>query len=739
MWKDTVVRLLLMLVCLPVVQVGARADGPAATPRADGADDTDYRVDDSYLVPDPVVVTGGRGTALETARTVDRLDARKVAETQARDLGEALAEIPGASIQSTNRGATAPILRGLIGPQNLIIVDGLRFNLATFRTGPNQYLGLFDPGAVDAIEVLRGPSAVMYGNGAMGGVVQLLTEPLPPPSARLTLTPRGSLRFSSADGGVGASVSGALAYRKFGLSVGISTDRLGELRTGGGETLAGSNFQRLFWRAKVGYTEDTWRLTAAYFGGSITGAPRFDRLGSGETRRYDNLDHFAYLSFDWRPEDSPLGHFKVSVGYHGLTEVVERYNCDTSAGIVVDRVACARQAASVVSKTRLNDDLVHGLNANLSASFQAWGGRLRVLWGGDIGWDQVARSTRVDAVRDDDFSPILRDRGNFSTPSEFITAGAFLRVEATPLSLSRGKYQLRLNGGARVSYFGASAPDVPGVGHVDYNHVGVVASGGLQFVIAETFNLYASFAQGFRAPNLQETTVLGDTGNFFEVPNPELGPERNNTFEVGARLNLSPVRVSASFFHTTLTGLIDRAPSTFEGATAVDGKEVRTRVNAAEATYLGVEGNVDVFLGKGFSVGAAVTWLQGDVTNGGMTQPARRAPPAFGTARLRYEPGKLAAYAELFTRWAAPQDRLHADDLRDPRICETAAFSGQLADPCAGSPGWATVGLRAGLRPVEQLRMDFQVTNATDAHYRVHGSGYPQPGIDARITLQMGL
>ena len=83
---------------------------------------------------------------------------------------------PGLTVQETNRGAGTLMIRGFIGPENLIVIDGMRFNQSTYRTGPNQYLNLLPIDLFSSIEVVRGPSGVLFGSGAMGGVVNARTD-----------------------------------------------------------------------------------------------------------------------------------------------------------------------------------------------------------------------------------------------------------------------------------------------------------------------------------------------------------------------------------------------------------------------------------------------------------------------------------------------------------------------------------------------------------------------------------
>ena len=137
-------------------------------------DETEEKVDAVFVIQPIVTSPGKKKQELNKApRNVESLSSAKASERQAADIPELLQESAGVFVQRTNRGAGSPIIRGLIGPQNLIVVDGVRFNTATFRTGPNQYLALLDPHGIRSAEVLLGPSSVLYGSGAMGGVVYI--------------------------------------------------------------------------------------------------------------------------------------------------------------------------------------------------------------------------------------------------------------------------------------------------------------------------------------------------------------------------------------------------------------------------------------------------------------------------------------------------------------------------------------------------------------------------------------
>ncbi|MCP5092347.1 MAG: TonB-dependent receptor, partial [Gammaproteobacteria bacterium] len=89
---------------------------------------------------------------------------------------DALASTVGVYLQQTTPGQGAAIIRGLKGSSILHLVDGMRLNNAIFRSAPTQYFALVPVTAVERVEVLRGTPTSLYGNDAVGGVVQPVTR-----------------------------------------------------------------------------------------------------------------------------------------------------------------------------------------------------------------------------------------------------------------------------------------------------------------------------------------------------------------------------------------------------------------------------------------------------------------------------------------------------------------------------------------------------------------------------------
>jgi outer membrane receptor protein involved in Fe transport len=211
-------------------------------------------------------------------------------------------------------------------------------------------------------------------------------------------------------------------------------------------------------------------------------------------------------------------------------------------------------------------------------------------------------------------------RGNFSDGSTFGTVDGWLWADLRPLwpDFAPGprddRIRVKLGGGLRATAVFAHAPEVPGLGDVDYDFTGIVGAMKASLLVGSSVHLWTGFSRGFRAPNLQESTVLGDTGSTFELPNASLRPQRNDTFDVGLRMQSRAASLGAVGFITTVTDAIVREPATFEGASEVDGKDVFRRTNATRVDYHGLEIQLGLGPVDGLSLETSLGLIDGTLT-----------------------------------------------------------------------------------------------------------------------------
>jgi iron complex outermembrane recepter protein len=142
-----------------------------------------------------IVVTAdplGNRTADELIQPVSVLFGAGLERRRAATLGELLDGVPGVSNADFGPGVGRPVVRGLQGSRVEILEDGLR-TADVSGEGADHAIAI-DPSRADQVEVFRGPSTLLYGSGAAGGVVNVRTGRFNPASGD---APRidGALRY----------------------------------------------------------------------------------------------------------------------------------------------------------------------------------------------------------------------------------------------------------------------------------------------------------------------------------------------------------------------------------------------------------------------------------------------------------------------------------------------------------------------------------------------------------------
>lgn len=156
---------------------------------------------------DEVVVTAGASPQqqLDMAQATTVLAGEELDQRRDTSLGETLAAQPGVSSTYFGPGASRPVIRGLGGDRVRMLTGGLGSADAS-NVSPDHAVSI-DPLSADRVEILRGPSTLLYGSTAIGGVVNVLDDRIPEYRADAPLS--GSLDLYA--GSVSDERSGALS------------------------------------------------------------------------------------------------------------------------------------------------------------------------------------------------------------------------------------------------------------------------------------------------------------------------------------------------------------------------------------------------------------------------------------------------------------------------------------------------------------------------------------------------
>src|SRR5258706_4759497 len=113
----------------------------------------------------------------ELAQPVTVLTQEDLRRKRAASLGDTLSQEPGVQSSAFGPGAGRPIIRGLDGPRIRVLEKGIGA-LDVSSVSPDHMVTT-EPLHAEQIEILRGPASLLYGSGAIGGIVNVVSGLLP--------------------------------------------------------------------------------------------------------------------------------------------------------------------------------------------------------------------------------------------------------------------------------------------------------------------------------------------------------------------------------------------------------------------------------------------------------------------------------------------------------------------------------------------------------------------------------
>jgi outer membrane receptor protein involved in Fe transport len=617
---------------------------------------------------------------------------------------------PNVMLQQTGAGQVSPFLRGLTGYQVLSLMDGVRYNNSTFRSGPNQYLAYLEPTQASQVEAMLGPSGTQYGSDGLGGTIQIQTEQ--PRFDDPAWHGRAAIFGQTADLSSGANAAFDWGNRKLWLLAGGAAQRHNDLRAGRGvdshnaltrfyglspqraaDILGNRQPDTAYSQAgahgKLAIRPDARQsLTAWYQRGEVHGLRNtkdlwggLGRLQSDLTPQILDLFYVRYERLNILGLDSLSGRFSVNQQQDGAARQGLR---------ATDSIT--REFNRVQSRGYTGQGVTHfGSHSLLSA-------------GGEL-YDEIVRSQRTTnniAVR-----PLYPDRSSY-------TIGGVFAQGASEWSRLRAGYGVRYT---RVSFHNpASATYRTPESSQTFDDWTYNAS--LLVRLTQSFAIHASGSRGFRAPNLNDLGAIGLQDLGYEVPAREAIPagallsdsageaalskntalrplrfESLRNLEAGIRARTDRHRIRLQFFDALLEDPIVRrtllfpagsVPSAIAGlpvqpiaqtpaqraqgvvavASAIDPRALKSFVNDGRSRYWGTEAVWEYRIHSQWHWSSSYSFLLGRDLD--PNRNIRRLPPQQGMARIRYFRTRLWVEAQVFASGA--QERLSGGDRDDERI-----------------------------------------------------------------------
>ncbi|MBD3224585.1 MAG: TonB-dependent receptor [Caldithrix sp.] len=665
-----------------------------------------------------VTATRTRNYLQNVAKSVNDVKRLEIASRQPKTTAEALREETGIFVQKTNHGGGSAIIRGLSSNQILLLVDGIRLNNSTYRLGNHQYLTTVDQNMVDRIEVIRGPHSVLYGSDALGGTINMITRQPRFNRSQWTWQANAYARFASVDNERTLRSQVSAHSPHLALQAGLSYKSFGDLRRGSngsfvpsGDVIqapSGFSARNMDGKLRCRLSEDD-RLTIAYQLNNQQDVPRYDKYendGYHEWYYDPQIRQLLYLSYERDILAGFIKDFNFTAAHHYQQEG-RRYQKDPTTTRTKERHKVLTRSLSFQAKSRWYN---HKINYGAEYYDDIVDSRRYSI--------DPATSTRKEAIR-----------SRYPDGASYNHLGLFIHD-----SWNVNKRWMATIGGRYSTIFTdfnlpADSTAPLNINEVSQSYQSFTGSFSLMYKVNPVLHVYVNLSQGFRAPNLSDLSKFGESkGDNFEVPNPDLQPEKMIGMDWGGKLYTNIIRAEFTIYYSYIYDLLASDAYTLDGSTTLkkDGLvyQIKAKQNIGRAYITGIESFMNYQLTDDLSLRTNAAFAYGQNTT--QNEPVGGLPPFFGLIGLKKQ---LSADVSLqgFTRFATEQNRLSADDKDDPRI------------PEGGTPGWYTVNIRLSWKVNAALTVRAALENILDYSYREHGSGINGPGRNAVISLKYQL
>ena len=643
------------LLCLPYA-VQAQTAAPASS-NAAATPGTPATTASSAVTLRGIVVTGNPlGSDLNDMVTpVSTLEGDELTIRRASTLGETLNDLPGVSSSYFGPNASRPVIRGLDGDRIRILQNG-GTSLDASALSYDHALPI-DPLAVDRVEVVRGPAALLYGGTAIGGVVNVITNRIPKEPINGV---HGAVdaRAGGADAERGGSAMVEAGNGQFAVHADAFDRHTSNLHIPGfarSERLRNAN------PLPDGETEAKGRLpnsSARQQGGSVGGAYTWadGYLGASYTGYRSNYGTVAEedVRIDMKQDNLALEGEARNLGW-GIFDTV-RSKINFSA---YEHKEIENGETGTTFKNR-------GWDARFEAQHRPIG-KMKGVIGAEFG------QKKFSALGEEAFVP--------STETD--NAGLFI-LEELPLTASE---DLKLSLGGRMDHTRIKAKSGDNERFTDASrsfNTGS-ASAGLVYKLNPAYSLTSNLAYTERAPTFYELFANGPhlaTGS-YEIGDPDARKEKATSLDLGMRFGQGTSTANVSAYYSRFanylalgtTGVLRNEEGAVVGA---DGLP-EYRYAGVPAVLYGVEAEGKTRVAQQLLTGADTldVSLRGDVVRGknrdtGEALP-RLAPWRLG-ASLIYGSGPWGARADV--SYVARQTHVPvADTATDSYTLLGASFS----------------------------------------------------------------
>ena len=704
----------------------------------------------------------------EQIAVVSSKEIQKISPQTSADL---LATIPGIKVQKSQFGGGSPVIRGMESNRVLLVVDGVRMNNAIYRKGHLQSSISVAPNMLDKTEVVFGPSSVLYGSDALGGVIHYYTN-TPKLSVEEEVKSQFFSRFSSVNQEITSHVSAELRFSNWASLTSISFSDFGDLQSGSRRSHGFKDWGKVFYYSENRYGNYTENPTVNPRPEVLknTGYHQTDFLQkffiplskntelkinlqystSSNIPRFDRLIEFKNNSLKFAEWNyGPQNRFLLSSQFliHPNKKWLESGSI-TGAYQQIKESRIQRKFGSLDRSFR--EELVNVFSVNGDFSVSLTQDKKRVLsYGFEFTYNDVTSKSFGKTLVVSN-GQINGSSSGFKVQSRYPDGGSnYLSSSAYIAYRQDLNSKTTLNTGLRFTnttlhalWLDQTFIHLPETNVTAVNSA-VTATIGYVYRPGKNWQLNSVVSSGFRSPNIDDIGRVREKSGNISVPNIHVNPEFAYNVEIGLQkyFNDKKFRVGANVYYSLLDNYIQRD---FVYNTDGSKKQVQFDGEFGNAITNQNKGTAYVFgytlsyLGKISSTinsSGFITYTKGRTYD--TKEPMSSIPPLFGRVEINYKKDKIEFGAALkFNSKKNIEDFNITEGIDNHDLTPIVDPNAILdSDKYYGSPSWMTIGLTSNYLLSDTFSIQARLDNIFDEHYIEFASGISAPGRNASISF----
>ena len=708
----------------------------------------------------------------EQIAILSKKDIRKVSPQTSADL---LAAVPGIKVQKSQFGGGSPVIRGMESNRVLLVVDGVRMNNAIYRKGHLQNSITLSPNLLEKTEVVFGPSSVIYGSDALGGVIHYYTK-TPKLSEEHKVESQLFSRFSTVNQEVTTNVSAEVSFSNWASYTNISYSDFGDLKAGKNRNHGFSDWGKVFYYSEnvngnyavnptlnsdpnllrnTGYNQTDvlqkffvplskntdLKLNFQY--STSSNIQRFDRLT--ELKDLTDISSLKFAEWYYGPQERLLisSQFLVNPDKNWLES-----GAITAAYQNIKESRIQRKFGSLDRSYRKETVNVFSLNGDFSVPITEDKSRI-LSYGFEFAYNDVASNSYGKTLNIEN-NEIVGFSNDFKVQSRYPDGGSNFLTSAIYVGYRQDlNKKSTLNTGIRFTNINKNATWVDETfltfddKTITRNNSSITATLGYVYRPSRNWQLNSVLSSGFRSPNIDDVGRVREKAGNVTIPNINVSPEFAYNAEVGVLkyFNNRKFRLGANMYYTLLDNYIQRdfvynADGSIKQV-EFDG-EFGNAVNNQNKGTAYIFGYTVNYLGKisnTVNTSGFITYTKGRTYD--TEEPMSSIPPLFGQFEVNYTKDKIALGAEI--RFNSKKDiedfnfteGIDNHDLT-PVVNPNAAND---EDKYFGSPSWMTLGINGNYEVNNNFSVQARLDNILDEHYIEFASGVSSPGRNLSVSF----